>query len=93
MTDYLEYLFTDRAVRWRINWYNEVKIPMLTSAILFDNGEQSLQHKLDILNDLVVKNILPALPGDSKGMTPEEEFMAIALRNRRVHARAKIVIM
>ena len=39
MTDFLEYLFTDRSVRWRINWYNEVKIPMLTSAILFDNGE------------------------------------------------------
>lgn len=42
MTEFLEYLHTDRPMRWRINWYNEVKVPMLTSAILFDNGEQSL---------------------------------------------------
>lgn len=43
MTEFIEYLFTERAMRWRIAWYNEVKIPLLTAAILHDNGEASLQ--------------------------------------------------
>lgn len=38
MTEFMEYLHTERSIRWRINWYNEVKIPMLTAAILFDSG-------------------------------------------------------
>lgn len=40
VSDFLEYIFIDRQTRWRINWYNEVKIPMLTAAILFDNGQE-----------------------------------------------------
>lgn len=42
MTDFVEYLFNDRQTKWRVNWYNEIKIPMLTAAILFDNGYESL---------------------------------------------------
>lgn len=42
MTDFIEYLNPERAVRWKINWYNEIKIPMLTAGILFDNGHESL---------------------------------------------------
>lgn len=38
MTDFLEYIHTERAIRWRVNWYNEIKIPMLTAGIMFDNG-------------------------------------------------------
>ena len=49
MSDFLEYLFNDRALRWRINWYNEVKIPMLTAAILIDNGDDSIQKRIDLL--------------------------------------------
>ena len=38
ISDFIEYLFTDRATRWRLNWYNEIKIPLLTAGIMFDNG-------------------------------------------------------
>lgn len=75
LSDFLEYLFTERAVRWRINWYNEIKIPMLTSAIMFDNGKQSLLDRIEELQNLVVNNIIPALPGTNKAMTVEEEFV------------------
>ena len=75
LTDFLEYLFTERAIRWRINWYNEIKIPMLTSAIMFDNGKQSLLDRIEELQNLVVNNIIPALPGTNKAMTVEEEFV------------------
>jgi len=75
MTDFLEYLHTDRATRWRINWYNEVKIPMLTTGILFDNGNQSLIQRIDELRKIVLNNIIPALPRDVVVRTPEEEFV------------------
>jgi hypothetical protein len=93
MTDFLDYIFQDRALKWRMNWYNEIKIPMLTTSILFDSGTHSLQQRLDELRKLVVENIIPALPGDNSAMTPEEEFVQISLRGREVHARAKLIII
>ncbi len=41
----------------------------------------------------MTETIIPALPGDSKGYTSDEEFLSIALRNKTVHARAKIIMM
>ena len=75
MTDFLEYILTDRALRWRINWYNEIKIPMLTTGIIFDNGKESLEQRMKELNNLVINNIMPALPREPSAMTPEEEFV------------------
>lgn len=66
---------------------------MVTAPILFDKGDSHLQQKVDTLHALVTKNIIPALPGDSKAMTSEEEYMQIALRNKKVHAHAKMIIM
>jgi hypothetical protein len=82
MTDFVEYLFTDRATKWRINWYNEVKIPMLTAGILFDNGRHSLEQRIDMLTQIATQSITPPLPGDEKRTTAEEEFMLVALKNR-----------
>jgi hypothetical protein len=65
---------------------------MLTVGILCDNGAHSLQERIDELHKLVLKG-MPALPGDNKGFTPEEEFIAIAIRNKTVHARAKVIIL
>lgn len=89
----LEYIFTERSVRWRINWYNEVKVPMLIAGILFDNGRNSLEERVDNLRLIATKSLSPPLPGDKLEMTAEEEFVQIALRSRKVHARAKLVIM
>jgi len=60
----MEYLFTERHMRWRINWYNEVKIPMLTAGILYDNGLDSLNERIDILHAIVTQSIIPPLPND-----------------------------
>ena len=93
LTDFLEYIFIDRQTRWRINWYNEVKIPMLTAAILFDNGTDLLQDKIDVLHNIVSKGINPPLPDEGSLMTSDEEFIQISLKNKSVHARAKLIIM
>lgn len=36
---------------------------------------------------------MPALSGDNKGFTPDEEFVAIATRKKTAHARAKVIIL
>ena len=93
VSDFIEYVFNDRAVKWRVNWYNEIKIPLLTTGILYDNGEQSLMSRVDLLHEMVTKTVMPPLPGDVKSLTPEEEFTFMALRNKHIHARAKIIMM
>jgi hypothetical protein len=82
MTDFLEYLFTEKGIRWRITWYNEIKIPMLTAGIMFDSGHASLDDRVNELRKIVVENIIPALPSDNSAMTPEEEVVQISLRGR-----------
>lgn len=64
MTDFIEYLNPERSMRWKINWYNEIKIPMLTAGILFDNGHESLIQRVNELKSIVINNIVPALPED-----------------------------
>lgn len=48
---------------------------MLTAAILFDNGQESLDERINILHELVTKQELPPLPNDKLVLTAEEEFM------------------
>lgn len=94
MSDLLEYTFApDKPTLFRLNWYNEIKIPQLTCALLQDRGEPNLDDRAEMLSNLVKNNIVPALPGRSKALTAEEEMMQIAVRDQVVHARAKVVIM
>ncbi len=93
MTDFLEYVFPDRQVKWRINWYNEIKVPMFTAAVLTDTGVQSLEERIDLLHGIITNHILPSLPDDPKVRTPEEEFVFASLRNRVMHSKAKLIIM
>jgi len=37
---------------------------MLTAGVIFDNGSESLQDRIDAMNKLVTSTILPALPDD-----------------------------
>ena len=64
MTDFLEYVFPERETKWRINWYNEIKVPMLTAGVMSDTGKHSLEERIDLLHGLITKHILPVLPGD-----------------------------
>lgn len=93
MSDLLEYVFPERPIKWRINWYNEVKVPMLTAGVLADAGVESLEERIDLLHGLITKHILPSLPDETEARTPEEEFMFISLKNRVMHSKAKLIIM
>lgn len=93
MTDFVEYVFPERPIKWRINWYNEIKIPMLTAGVLTDTGYESLNERIDQLHEFVLKNTLPPLPNEKVPRTEEEEFVLLALKNRVVHSKAKLIIM
>jgi hypothetical protein len=82
MTELLEFVFPESATKWRVGWFNEIKVPMLTAAILFDSGKDSLTKRMDMLRDIVVNNIVPALPGEAIAKTPEEQFVQLALKNK-----------
>ena len=92
MTEFMEYVFQEKTILFRIRWFNEVKTPMLTTCILFDNGSESLDQRMQELRDIVVNNVIPALPGDSTVLTHEETYMKIATKNKKAHARAKMII-
>lgn len=93
MSDFVEYLMPEAHMLKRINWYNEIKIPLLTAQVLLDTGHEGLQLKLDELHQIVSTGQHPPLPGDPQLLTAEEEFLKMSLRNRDVHARARLVIM
>jgi hypothetical protein len=48
---------------------------------------------VDILHKLVTEEIVPALPETSPVLTSEERFCSIGLRNKKLHATAKLFIM
>jgi hypothetical protein len=89
----LDYVLPDRASKWRLNWYNELKIPLLTSIILHDYGKNNLEERVNVLHKLVTEEIVPALPETSPVLTSEERFCMIGLRNKKLHATAKLYIM
>jgi len=64
----------DQDVRGRIDWYDEIKTPLLTSLILCDNGKEALKERTKILHDLTIDRCFN-LDGDAK-LTSEEKFIA-----------------
>ena len=66
ITHVLGYVFPQKDVTWRLNWYNEVRMPLLTSAILNDEGESHLHTKMKELHDLVIQNPLSVMEQDDK---------------------------
>ena len=94
ITEALEYIHSnDRHLKWRLNWFNEVKYPMLTACILFDNGKAHLKQRIDVLHSLVIKNTNPPLHGDEPKLSAEEEFVRISMKSKTMHARAKLIVM
>ena len=89
----VEYVFPDRETKWRLNWYNELKIPLLTALLLNDDGQARLEERIASLHALVMDNILPSLPDSPDATTNEEAFVLTGLKSRILHSKAKLYIM
>lgn len=49
----LSFVFPQRDVAWRMNWYNELRMPMLSAALLCDEGKITLRQKIMEMIDFV----------------------------------------
>ena len=49
----LNYILPQKDVNWRLNWFNEVKMPLLNSLILLDKGDHHLEAKISHLSRFV----------------------------------------
>lgn len=43
ITQTLSQVFPSKDVLWRLNWFNEVKMPLLNAFIIGDDGEHKLE--------------------------------------------------
>ena len=56
MTHVLGFVFPQRDVAWRLNWFNEMRMPLLSAALLNDEGKHRLKEKMVELAELVCQN-------------------------------------
>ena len=61
LTHVLGYVFPQKDVTWRLNWYNEVRFPLLTAGILQDGGKHQLRRRMQEVLDIVTDNPLATM--------------------------------
>ena len=81
-------MFNEPKTQWRINWYNEIKTPFLSTAVLCDNGTDCLPEKIKLLKRIVDSEF----SGGNRGYSVEEEYMKYAVSSKQLHQRAKVII-
>ena len=52
----LGFVFPAKDVTWRLNWYNELRMPILSAALLTDQGKLNLKKRMGELQELIIKN-------------------------------------
>ena len=52
----MAFVFPAKDVKLRLNWYNELRMPMLSAALLTDEGRHNLGRKMQELVDMLKKN-------------------------------------
>ena len=57
ITQALQYVFPDATVQWRLNWFNEVKMPVLTTMLLY-RSELSLEENMEKFQAMIKLNSL-----------------------------------
>ena len=97
ITHVLGFVFPQKDVQWRLNWYNELRMPMLTTALLTDEGKQNLQRKMDEINFIISSNPATVMEMGSDiirldEMTKDEMLLSNVLKSMKLHQKAKVVI-
>lgn len=97
ITHVLGFVFPQKDVAWRLNWYNELRMPMLTTALLTDEGKQNLHKKMDEINYIISTNPATVMEMGSDiqrldEMTKDEMLLSNVLKSMKLHQKAKVVI-
>ena len=72
-------------------------MPMLTTALLTDEGKQNLQRKMDEINYIIGTNPATVMEMGSDiqridEMTKDEMLLTNVLKSMKLHQKAKVVI-
>ena len=97
MTRYLKFAFADDVdLKSRVDWYDEIKTPLLTSLILCDSGEQALTQRSKELHSLSLEKCYSVQQQTSfaeERLTLEERFVRLVQSEKSYHAKAKMLIL
>ena len=77
ITQAITYIFPDSTTQWRLNWFNEVKMPILTTILLFE-AEISLEENMNKFTSMIKLDSL----------TQDELYVKNAMKNQEMHAAA-----
>ena len=100
ITHVVSFVWPQRDVAWRMNWYNELRMPMLSMALLTDEGRCNLQKKKQELIAFCQANptAIMEINGEfgeimnKKELMKDEQLMSKVLGSMKLHAKAKMVI-
>ena len=97
ITHVLGFVFPQRDVAWRLNWYNEIRIPMLAAAMLSDEGVVNLQKKMKEMTALLDEypTTVMELSAEAAGLSNKNELLSDermitnVVNSMRLHTKAK----
>ena len=75
LTQVLAFVFPGRDTAWRLNWFNELRMPMLSAALLTDEGRHNLSTKMKEMIALLSQNpttIMEINSEDNNSQSKEE---------------------
>lgn len=77
ITHILAFVFPGRDTAWRLNWYNELRMPILSAALLTDEGKHNLREKMQELVSMLQKTptTIMELNPDSRNSMPADEML------------------
>ena len=81
ITQALEYVFPDSTIQWRLNWFNEVKMPVLTTLLLHDS-EISLEDNMEKFKAMIKLDSL----------TQSELYIKNAMKSQQMHQKGVEII-
>lgn len=76
-----ENVLTDSNQLWRLNWFNDIKMPLLTTLLMY-KSDVSLTENMKAFQKVITLNSL----------TAEELFIKNAVKNNRMQLRAVEII-
>lgn len=73
----LAYIFPDTAIQWRLSYFNDIKMPLLTTKLMY-KSDLSLADQMKRFRKVITLNSL----------TVDETFLKNATKNNTMHRKA-----
>ena len=81
ITQALQYVLPDATIQWRLKWFNEVKMPVLTTMLL-QNSSISLEENMQKFKDMIKLD----------SITQDELYIKNAMKSQQMHQKAIEII-